>query len=350
MSFLNIWDRNASHFKQAIRTGVAALLCLYITKALGLTQGLWAAISSIIVLQSHMGATVKASVGRFLATAVGALVGAIVVSFEGNNYVSVAAAITIAVLCCTPQRLRDGYRLAGSTVISIMLGNKSQSPWFVATERFIEVSLGILIALIVAKTMWPSRARLQLRKEIQQGFTALNLVFKTVLDRYRNGTNPSMDDLLANVRASGRSLYELRQQAGYERADAEFTDQLIVEIIGHLRLIRQAVDGMELATRAGGESQFQRTADPELEQALNVTSIAFEKLSTELWTLADASAFSELLEPLYALEKKVSTTSFSLAASEYPSDDVMRFHAFIVSLRSLAQELSLTGQLLAADR
>jgi uncharacterized membrane protein YccC len=350
MVVVSAWERNAGHFKQALRTGIAALLCLYITKFLGLKQGYWAAISAIIVLQSHMGATVKASLGRLMATAIGAVIGAILVSFEGNSYLSVAVAITLAILCCTPQRLRDGYRLAGSTVISIMFGTKFDSPWATALERFVEVSMGIVVALIVAKALWPSHARQQLRKEIQQAFSELYVLFNAVIDRYRNHAAPLIDEILNKIRETGRRVHELRQQAEYEPDDVQFPSELIAATIGHLRLVRQAVDGLELAARESSADIFQHTAEPELEKLLKEISSAFEQLANRLWMLDKTFDFSTVSNSVDALDQRVSAIALSAVLSEYPISDVLRFHSFIVSLRSLALELSLTGQQLTVDQ
>ena len=344
MALLKAWERNAAHLKQALRVGVAALLCLYITRWLGLVPGYWAAISSIIVLQSHVGATIKASLGRLVATAIGAIVGAVMIALLGNSYLSVALAITLAVLCCIPQRLRDSYRLAGSTVVSIMLSTKFHSPWETAAERFAEVALGILVALVVARSLWPSHARNQLRKEIQQAFAELYTIYKAVVDRFRNGTTILTEEMLSNIRASMLRIRELRQQTSYEQDDVQFPEEVIAAVFGHLRLVRQAVDGMELATRVENKGTLQNTAEPELEQLLNATSTAFEEIASNLWKLKNKTAFAGLSESIDALDRKVSSIVFSDLTTQYSIDDVLAFHGFIVSLRSLTQELSLLGQ------
>jgi uncharacterized membrane protein YccC len=57
---------NAGHLRHAVNTGVAAVACLYVTKLFKSPQGYWAAISAMIVLQSSVGATVNASLNRFV--------------------------------------------------------------------------------------------------------------------------------------------------------------------------------------------------------------------------------------------------------------------------------------------
>jgi uncharacterized membrane protein YgaE (UPF0421/DUF939 family) len=339
-----ILKRSAGHCKQAIKTGVAALLCLYITKLLGLSQGYWAAISSIIVLQSHMGATIKASVGRLMATALGAMVGAIFVALLGSGYLSVAAAITVAALFCIPKRLRDSYRLAGATVVSVMLSTKFTSPWATALERFVEVALGIVVALLIARTMWPSKARQQLREEIQQGFVKLFALFRAVIDRYRLNATLSTEELAARVRGSGRRIHELRQQAIYEPDDEQFPNESIQPTIVHFRMVRQSIEALELSTRDSTNDIFQRNFEPELEQLLSQISLAFEQLTSKLLAPDKSFDSTALTQALEALDQKTSAIATSATSADYRIADVLHFHSFLVSLRSLAVELSLTGQ------
>jgi uncharacterized membrane protein YgaE (UPF0421/DUF939 family) len=345
MAFSTVWERNSGHFKQALRTGLAALICLYITKLLGLSQGYWAAVSSIIVLQSHMGATIKASGARLAATAIGAFVGALLAVIEGNSYLAVALAITLAILCCTPQRLRDGYRLAGATVVSTMLGTKFQSPWGTALERFIEVSLGIIVALILAKILWPSHARQQLRDEIQTAFSDLYSLYKAVIDRYLNKADQPLDEFLSAVRKSIRAIHETRQQAKYEPDGLQLPNELISPVIGHLRLVRQAVEGMELATRSSSNDTFQKLAGPELERLLSENSKNFEFIANSLWKLEQPLDSRPLTDAITALDNKVASI-----AQSHPISEIQRFDSFLVSLRSLADELVLTSQQVTNDQ
>jgi uncharacterized membrane protein YgaE (UPF0421/DUF939 family) len=346
----DIWDRYGGHFKQAVKTGVAALLCLYITKYLGLTQGYWAAVSSIIVLQSHMGATIKASLGRFVATAIGAVIGAIFVAFAGNNYVTVAVAITLSILCCASPRLRDGYRLAGSTVVSVMFSTKFQSPWANSLERFVEVSLGIIVALIISRILWPSRARLHLRNEIQNTFADIYELFKGVIERLRNSAAPAIDELSSKVRQAGRRIHELRQQAIFEPDDVQFSNESIAAVIVHLRLVRQAVDALELATRESKHETFQRTEEPELERLLSEVTNVFEQVATRLWLLDNTFDSHALTEARESFDKRLANITLADCTNNNPIADVLRFHSFLLSLRTLASELSLTTQEIADAR
>src|SRR5580698_7373225 len=140
--------------KQAVKTAVAGLVSLYITQLLRLPEGYWATISALIVMQSNVGATLTASRTRLAGTAVGAIVGGAFVALWGDSIPGFALAVAVAFFLCFVLRLPDSQRLATVTVAIIMLIGRPVSPWSLALHRFIEVSLGILIALVISLTLW----------------------------------------------------------------------------------------------------------------------------------------------------------------------------------------------------
>jgi uncharacterized membrane protein YccC len=59
-------------------------------------------------------------------------------------------------------------RMAGMTVTIILLTANSQPHWQVARERFLEVSVGIVVALVVSKVLW-SHTGAGLKAEVAEG-------------------------------------------------------------------------------------------------------------------------------------------------------------------------------------
>ena len=49
----------------------------------------------------------------------------------------------------------ESYRIAAVTVAVVMLTGNSASPWTTATYRFLEVSFGILVALVISALFNP---------------------------------------------------------------------------------------------------------------------------------------------------------------------------------------------------
>jgi uncharacterized membrane protein YccC len=70
-----------------------------------------------------------------------------------------AAAAVVALIVCNLFGLRNAGRLAGVAVAGTVLIELQEPPWRIALDRFIEVSLGILIALAVSPVVYPPGKR-----------------------------------------------------------------------------------------------------------------------------------------------------------------------------------------------
>jgi len=111
-------------------------------------------------MQSTLGATLTLSIERIVATAVGASVGALEATYYSANLVAFAVAIFLIGLLSIAFRLeKTAYRYASITLTIIVLIPRSAAPWSIALHRFIEVSVGIIVALAVV-AVWPEHGRL----------------------------------------------------------------------------------------------------------------------------------------------------------------------------------------------
>jgi uncharacterized membrane protein YccC len=134
-------------FKEAVLLALTSVVSLCLAQGLRLPQGYWTVISSIIVLQANVTLTLQTSWSRLAGTAIGAVTGAVCYYYLGSHIGSFGFAIVVAVFACLFMGLKDSYRFAGVTVVIVMLINRPESPWMTAFYRFLEVSLGILVAI-----------------------------------------------------------------------------------------------------------------------------------------------------------------------------------------------------------
>jgi uncharacterized membrane protein YccC len=152
------WEsENLPSVVHSIRTAIAATMSLAVARLFGLSEAYWAAIATLVVMQSTLSATVLISVERIAATALGAVAGALLASyFTGNPLLFAAAVFVLGLLCAAFRMEKSAYRYASVTLAIIMLIPRSNAAWIVAVHRFFEVSVGILVALAVT-AVWAER-------------------------------------------------------------------------------------------------------------------------------------------------------------------------------------------------
>jgi aromatic acid exporter family member 1 len=84
------WDeKNLPSITHAVRTAVAATVSVIIARLVQMPEAYWAAIATLVVMQSTVGATLTLSIERIVATPVGASVGALEANYFGANLVRV---------------------------------------------------------------------------------------------------------------------------------------------------------------------------------------------------------------------------------------------------------------------
>lgn len=142
-------------FVNSARTAIAAVTSLLLARLLRLPEAYWAAITTLVIMQSTLGAALTVSGQRFAGTALGAALGAVAATYFGASVAAFAVAVFLAGLLCAPLRLdRSAYRFASITLAIVMLVTRANAAWVIALHRFIEVSVGIAIGLALT-ALWP---------------------------------------------------------------------------------------------------------------------------------------------------------------------------------------------------
>jgi uncharacterized membrane protein YgaE (UPF0421/DUF939 family) len=145
------------------RTAVAAVVSVLVARMFRLPEAYWAPITTLVITQSSLGAALKVSWQRFVGTALGAVVGAIVASyFEPHLLVFGASVFFLGLLCPLAMADRSAYRFGGITLAIVLLTPRAGPAWETAFHRFAEVSIGIGVALILT-VVWPEREDIPLQ-------------------------------------------------------------------------------------------------------------------------------------------------------------------------------------------
>ena len=137
----------------SLRTAVAAVVSVLLARMLKLPEFYWAPISAIVILLSTINPLTLAW-QRFVGTALGAALGALLASFLGQNWIVYGLGIIACGIVSALLRLGAAYRFSAIAFTIVVLIAHNRPPWIVATHRFVEVSLGIAIALLLT-VIWP---------------------------------------------------------------------------------------------------------------------------------------------------------------------------------------------------
>ncbi|USI71796.1 FUSC family protein [Sphingomonas morindae] len=153
-------DRLADGLVHAGLAVTAALLAYLPTRAIGLREGFWAAITALVVAQTDLAAVRSTARDQALGAALGGLVGLAFAQWPLPLVPRYAGAVAIAVLAAWSANIASAARLSGVTATIILLVPHQNSAGQMMVARITEVCWGIASAFAVAAPAGWLRARL----------------------------------------------------------------------------------------------------------------------------------------------------------------------------------------------
>jgi uncharacterized membrane protein YgaE (UPF0421/DUF939 family) len=135
------------------RTALAAVISTLLARSLlNLPEFYWAPVSTVVILLSSI-SPVKLAWQRFAGTALGAALGAIIATYFTPNWAVYGIGMFVSGLVSSLFRIGNAYRFVAITLTIVLLVPHTHAGWIVAFHRFVEVSLGIAVALLIT-TIW----------------------------------------------------------------------------------------------------------------------------------------------------------------------------------------------------
>lgn len=325
----------------AVKTAMAAGICYWLARLVGLQDGYWGSISAIIVLQSNVGSTVTASRDRMIGTLIGAGFGA-VFSLLGEGLWVYLLAVVAAMVTCSLLGLKNSSRLAAVTVTILMLVHRTGSNWTLPLHRVIEVLLGIVVALGISTLVLPDRARLRLRDGLAQEFLLLGSLFVVVMEGFRGKAAESLSqrwkDVETVAEANAQLLAAARNEPSGGPASLEglsLLQQFSHELMDLLRALELAamsrVDSHE-------DGSYAEHLEPELGRLAADIHSGFQYVAecVHRWKFDTPQGLS-LENDIAALEAKMA--AIRPRGLEFPQEEIFRAYAVQLHLKQLARVL-----------
>lgn len=278
--------RHRADLRLAFRVTVAGLLSFALGHLLGLPQAYWAVLTSVIVMQSSVGGSVKATVDRFVGTLGGAVWGVVVsgaIPHTGTISLGVALTVSLAPLALLVA-FRPAYRVAPITAIIVLLSSRTFQAGALASavDRVLDIGLGSIVAVAVALLVLPGRAH---RLVAEAAGAALNLMaaqISTLPERLIAEADPTVTrELSDRIRNAISRVEAVAREAAAERGsrltDAPDPDPLV-------RTLRRLRNDLTMVNRA--------TVEPLAEPARRGLTEPAARASADIGAFLRAAAVS----------------------------------------------------------
>src|SRR3989441_2924034 len=160
-------------FQNSARGAAALALAVYIAHISGLQHGFWVVLGTLSVLRSNALGTGRSILSALAGTAVGIVVGALLVIGIGTHEAVLWGVLPVAVLLAAyaPRAISFAAGQAGFTVVLFVLFNIIQPVgWTVGLIRVEDVAIGFAISLGVGLLFWPRGAGSLLRDDLAAAY------------------------------------------------------------------------------------------------------------------------------------------------------------------------------------
>ena len=167
----------------SFKTALACLIGVMIGEIFHLIMPQWILITIVVVMATNIriGGTIRKSYFRLLGTIIGAFLAAVALFFIGNypNIIHLLLILLIGVFAYLASSSTDiaQFGLLGATTMVMILDAKAPTLQ-TAVDRTLEIFLGILIAIVVSRFVFPRHAKKLLHASITNTLKQFQALFE----------------------------------------------------------------------------------------------------------------------------------------------------------------------------
>jgi len=327
--------------RHAVRTAVAAVATHLIVTALNLPQGYWAVVTAVIVMQANLGGSMRAAWARLMGTAAGAVFGALSASVGGQTWPALGVAVFATLSVCTAvPRLRESSRVGGITAVIVILAGHPDVPAFIlGFDRFLEIAVGIVTALMISALVLPSRASKALAHGLAKVFEDVASFFAVVVEGRLREDYPerhlfSLKDRIFRTLTRCR---ELRREADIESRDSGESAIRSMLLFRGERLFEHVLGMDHVAAEWRGKG-LHRHLPGELTQLEAATAQLLTQLAAHLRKAAPLPEIAALDTAVANAREKLSIMRRDHAPAAYDLSEVMHFFSFMHGMLACAAD------------
>jgi uncharacterized membrane protein YccC len=282
---------------------------------------------------------------------VGALTGGLFTGLLGVNVVWLGAAVCVTLLICSWLGLRESLRLAGVTLVLVMLSGQGASPWAVAGERFLDVVLGILSALLTQTFVWPARAGAELRQELGRALAVCGRLYQSVVESCLKGScrPQDLDERRAELRRSFLRVQVLVGDWQSEPMRQRPEDRILPALVGQIGEVRLHLLVVDRAAAAMARDTFYRKLQEPLEELAQATRDAMDWLAMAVTSPRPPDRSPVLDQALAAVGRQYDQLWEARESSAFATAEILRFCTFFFNLKEVTHGLRTMERVIAGE-
>ncbi len=253
-------------FQNSVRGAAGLAIAVYIAQRTGLQHGFWVVLGTLSVLRSNALGTGWSILSALAGTAVGIVVGALLVIGIGTHEAVLWGVLPVAILLAAyaPRAISFAAGQAAFTITLFVLFNIIQPVgWRVGLVRVEDVAIGFAISLGVGLLFWPRGAAALLRDDVATAYArGVDYVVATARQLIEGGDS---EDAARAGRAADSALHRLDdafRQYLAERSATAINVEDVGALVGGASRVRRAAQSLtSLGAMAEGETRLERCGE-----------------------------------------------------------------------------------------
>ncbi|MGB2876208.1 MAG: FUSC family protein, partial [Gaiellaceae bacterium] len=253
-------------FQNSIRGAVGLAIAVYIAQRTGLQHSFWVVLGTLSVLRSNALGTGWSILTALAGTAVGIVIGALLVIAIGTHEAVLWGVLPVAILLAAyaPRAISFAAGQAGFTVVLFVLFNIIQPVgWRVGVVRVEDVAIGFAVSLGVGLLFWPRGAGALLREDLAAAYGRAAEYVAAAARQLIAGEDPGA--VARAAQATDATIHRLddafRQYLAERSAIAVNVDSAAALVAGAARVRRAAQSLESLGRMAVGGAPLERCGE-----------------------------------------------------------------------------------------
>lgn len=209
------WNTDSLMLRHAARVAVVCGVNVCILRLFQINHGYWIMLTSLIVLQPHVGGTFRRSMQRIGGTVAGGILAAILAVFLHSQAATGAALFPLAFFALAVMPVSYSLFCFFLTPTFVLAFLPYVGDWQLAGTRTIDTILGALVAMLAMAILWPALERRRFSTQLQRSLQANQQYLERLLANWR-GSSDAKD-----AESSKQAVARARRAIGLAHNDSE---------------------------------------------------------------------------------------------------------------------------------